>query len=486
MAEIIIFLIISLALFSSLFVKNLRKRNKKELLFLVLNVFFILLFVVYYILTKSYSNIIRFMSYTISIIIPIILVILNYYDYNFKEGLVVLSVNTVLLFGNRQLAKKLIFKFLKNRPHSFALHKKLGDIYKEEGGIRKAIGEYIVALNLKQVPFLYLEVAEMFYDLDNKDEAKEALLFIISREPNFLEAYLFLSKIYLESEQYKEAAKSLNDALKCYEGKGDYDIYYQLGEIHAKLNEFKESRSNFEKANEIVEKEIIRLYIAQLYLIENEEDKAIKAFKELLDVDILKPYVLYELAKVAKYRGEKDKAISYINEAIKYDDKIKDRALSEDMFYDIRTELILSVKLDDDEIEIVKEKLIDQKADKTIRKNILKNLKAHRKKTNILESFKLIEREKITDQEIEIIKHFSSIFSTINDMGDVTAKQKTKERVDKIFKENLKFSSIDEDLTNTDDFNVNKEEAVEVNTEEIIKKIEVIEEIEKATLNKFD
>ena len=172
-------------------------------------------------------------------------------------------------------------------------------------------------------------------------------------------------------------------------------------------------RYYFEKAYEIEETEIVQLYLAQIYLIENEEEKAIEKFKELLDSETLKPYVLYEMAKIAINRGEKDKAISYLNESIRLDDKSKDRACREEMFADIRTELVCSVKLDEDEIVTVKEKLVEENIDKEIKKNIIKNLQAQRQKKNILETFKLVENEDITSEEIEIIKHFSSIFSKI-------------------------------------------------------------------------
>ncbi len=490
MIETIIFLTISLILFAYLFITNFKKRNKRQILFLIADIIIILIFFIYFLSNKSHNILIQLIAYIVSIIIPVIIIILNHYEYNVREGALIFAVNFILLFGNRALAKKIIFKFLKNRPHSYSLHKKLGDMYKEEGGIRKALSEYIIALNLKQVPSLYLEVAEMFYDLDNKEEAREALIYILSKEDDFLEAYIFLSQIYLESKQYKEAAKTLNDALKCLKDKGSYDIYYKLGEIHAKLNEFKESRSNFEKAYELNENSIIQLYIAQILLIENEEDKAIELFKELLDLEALKPYVLYELAKVAKCKYEPQKAISYINEAIKLEESLKERAFKEEMFADIRDEFILSVKLDKEEIENIKEKLVNQKTDKEIRKSILKNLQAHGgKKSNVFEKFKLVEiDDEISESEMEIIKHFSGIYTTITDMGDVTTQQKTKERVDRIFKEKLGYIAVkNPPIHNQENIEINefKKEIEEQIREQAREQVEVseknIEEIEEKT-----
>ena len=236
------------------------------------------------------------------------------------------------------------------------------------------------------------------------------------------------------------------------------------------------------------ENTIIQLYIAQILLIENEEDKAIELFKELLDLETLKPYVLYELAKVAKCKYEPQKAISYINEAIKLEESLKERAFKEEMFADIRDEFILSVKLDKEEIENIKEKLVNQKTDKEIRKSILKNLQAHGgKKSNVFEKFKLVEiDDEISESEMEIIKHLSGIYTTITDMGDVTTQQKTKERVDRIFKEKLGYIAVKYPfIENQENFGVNefKKEIEEQIREQAREQVEVseknIEEIEE-------
>lgn len=440
MIEIRIFLILAVLLFINLFIENIKIRNKKQILFLILDVFSILLFVIYFLITRKHSHIIRVVFYSVSIITPTILTILNKYKYDFREGIIVFVANILVFFDNNQLARKIIYDFLEKRPHSFSLHKKLGDMYKEEGGIRKALKEYIIAINLKHVPSLYLEITEMLYDLGNKDEAKEALTFILNKEPDFFDAQMFLSKIYLDAEQYKEAAKTLEDALKCPDCLIDYEIHYNLGEIYAKLNDFQASKTNFEKAYELKENHILQFYIAQIYLIEKEDEKALEKFRELLYYETLKPYVLYELAKYSKHINENSKAISYVNEAIKLEDKLKDKAFNEELFLDIKSEFVVSVKLDEDEIEALKEELSDDKVDKKTRKNIFKNLNEQKiLNTNVLENFKVFEKEEeITENETQIIDHLSNIFSTITHMGEVTSKLRTKERVDRIFEEKLK------------------------------------------------
>ncbi len=444
MVELIIFLVLSIALFIYLLIKYIKKNKRKFYVYLFIYLSFIIIFIINYLINKQHSNFIRVLSYLISIILPAIAVFIEELGYDFREGLLLALIKILLIFKNKKLSKKLIFKFLKKRPHSYALHKKLGDIYKEEGGIRKALNEYIIAINLKQVPSLFLEVTEMFYDLGNIEEAKEGLIYILSKEPDFLEAYLFLADIYLEQEKFKDAARTYKEALQCFDEKGDYEIYYKLGILYSRVNEFKFSKEYFEKALKLVDKEILHFYIAQIILIENNIPRAVDKFKELLDSKLLRPYVLYELARIAVYREEKHKAISYINEAIRLEEKLKERAFNDYIFSNIKSEFLLSVKLDEDEIEIVKEKIRNQTRDKEVIRDIENILETHKKeKPSILQKLKFVEIPEVvlTEEELDIIIHLSNTSSLITNMGEITSQEKTKSRVDRIFKQ--KFDQIE-------------------------------------------
>ncbi len=440
MIVLITFLIISIAIYTYLLILTIKDNKRNNIAVLVLSALLIFAYLINFIIKEENTFIISFLFTIFSVLMPVTTIILHNLELNLKEASILFLVEFSLFFNNSRFAKFIISKFLENKPHSYPLHKKLGDIYLNEGGVRKALNEYIVAINLKQDTYLYLEVAKIFYDLDNKDEAKEALNFILSKKPDFLEGHIFLSNIYIELEQYKEAARVLNDALFCHKEDVDYSIYYKLGEIYARVSDFKSSKEAFEKAYELKEDELIELYIAQLNLIENEEEKAINIFKELLYNDFLKPYVLYELAKVAIGKMENGKAISYINEAIRLDADLEKRAFEDYAFVNIKSEFIVSVHFDESEIKEIKEKLNKQKTDKKTYENILENLKSNKvKKASLLEKLKIVEKSgnELTKEEIEIIELFSETYSTIYHMGQVTSKEKTKQIVDRIFKQKL-------------------------------------------------
>ena len=439
MVELIGFLILAIPLLIYLIIRVIKKKDYKYYIYIAISFISILIFTIYYLVTKEYSFIIRFVAYFFGIILPAIGLIVVELGYDIREAFILFFVEILLLFKKRKLARKLIFKFLENKPHSFALHKKLGDIFLKDGATRKALNEYIIAINLKQVKSVFLDVAKLYYDLGNIEEAKEGLIYILDKEPEFLDAYMFLAEIYIEKENYKEAARIYNESLKCFKDNLDYNILYKLGVIYAKINDFLASKESFQKAYDIRENDLFLFYIAQMNLIENDIESAVKIFKELLDNPILEAYVFYELAKVAIYRDEKDKAISYVNQAIKIEDSLKDRAMKDHAFSEIKKDFIVTVKLDESEIESVKSKLKSQSEDKELIKKILNEMQYKNNKKSILEKLKLVESKEIelTPEDIELMIHLSNTTTKLTNMNDISVQEKTKEIVDKIFKQKL-------------------------------------------------
>ena len=146
------------------------------------------------------------------------------------------------------------------------------------------------------------------------------------------------------------------------------------------------------------------------------------------------------MAKIALNKGDDLKAISYINEAIKNNERLEKRAMFDYAFASIKEEFIVSVKLDEDEVDMIKQQLDEEKIDKNIKKNILKNIQKDKKRKGvILKKFKFIEDTdiEITEEKYDIIELFSNTYSTINNMGEITSREKTKETVDRIFKQKL-------------------------------------------------
>ena len=77
----------------------------------------------------------------------------------------------------------------------YDLHKKLAKIYEKEGGMRKAIDEYVQCIDLNKQDYdSYYKVATLLNDLDRKPEAIEMLNNLLSKKPEYYEASMILGE----------------------------------------------------------------------------------------------------------------------------------------------------------------------------------------------------------------------------------------------------------------------------------------------------
>ena len=92
----------------------------------------------------------KFLIYLLSIIIPIIIIYLEYKNINFSE-IIYISLAKIMLFaGDSKTAKSFLIKLVTKYPESYFGHKMLAEIYESEGGMRKAIDEYVQVIDINK------------------------------------------------------------------------------------------------------------------------------------------------------------------------------------------------------------------------------------------------------------------------------------------------------------------------------------------------
>ena len=65
----------------------------------------------------------------------------------------------------------------------------LAEVYEKEGGMRKAIDEYIKVLDIKGDDYKsYFKISKLLNDLERKDEAIEMLGILVKKKPELSEA----------------------------------------------------------------------------------------------------------------------------------------------------------------------------------------------------------------------------------------------------------------------------------------------------------
>lgn len=418
MFEQLLFNLLAVSLFIIIFFKIIRKNDGNYIFILVLQTIGIIVSFLE-ILNKINESILGgTIRYVFSIVIPLLIIFIEIRGINFSEILSVIAAKFFMLIGDTKTAKSILLKLVTKYPESYLGHKLLAECYEKEGGMRRAIDEYVTSVDINKKDYKsYFKIADLLRDLGKKDEAIQMLETLVKTKPDCYEASILLGELLCEQERFKEAANVYNEALRYKPA--DFDLYYNLGIVYTRLSDFQMAKEMYEKAAAINH----RMYGANYNLgliafIQRDYDTAEKYFEKSLYGE-LEAMSYYQLAKIYVYKGEKDKAITFLNKAIELDPKLLQLANKEKTFKKIKEYITVSVKMDDT-VKVAKE--------------------------DELEEFEA-RRSIILKQQEEIArKYLDDTLKLIEEMSENSSKQKVDEKVDYIFnKEKRKKEKIQED-----------------------------------------
>lgn len=176
---------------------------------------------------------------------------------------------------------------------------------------------------------------------------------LVRNKPDYYEGSCLLGDLLCEQERFKEAANVYQSALKYRPD--DFELYYNLGIVYTRLSDFQLAKEMYERAANINH----RLYgaqynLGQIALIQKDLDTAEQYFEKSLYGD-LEAMSYYQLAKICALKGEKDKAINFINKAIELEPKLLKLASKERAFRDIKEHITVSVNMKEKEDKIQEE-----------------------------------------------------------------------------------------------------------------------------------
>ncbi len=407
MLENIIFSLLAFSLFIIVFFKIIKKDDTNYIILLILQGIGIAIIFFEIRLGIKANLFFRVLRYILSIILPMLVIFLEFKDINFSEILSVGIANFLVLIGDTKGAKAILSKMVEKYPDSYYGHKLLAVIYEKEGGMRKAIDEYVTAIDIKKNDYnSYYKISELLRDLGKKDEAIEMLEKLVRNKPDMYDASCLLGDMLCEQERFKEAASVYESALKFRPA--DYELYYNLGIVYTRLNDFQMAKDMYERAASINHKLWGAKYnLGQLALIEKEYNLAEQYFKESLYDKNLEAMSYYQLARIYAGRGEKDRALEFLNKSIELDHRLLKKASKEKVFQNIRELITVSVKMDDD-------------IEKDRNKEIAEEVK------ELEESHILITQERAAQDYLEDTN------SLIEDISENTTRQRTIDRVSEI------------------------------------------------------
>ena len=350
MLEKILFNVVAFALFVIIFFKMIKNNDMTYLIALSMEAIGIALNFIILIFTLEINWFIKLILYLLSIIIPIIVLYLEHRKINLTEIISISMAKIAILFNNNKKAKNILIALISKYSNSRIGHKMLAQIYEQEGGMRKAIDEYVKVVEIdKQDYDSYYKITLLLKDLGNKDEAIEMLKNLNNKKPDFLEATITLSDLLCEQERYKEALTLVTEALKYHPN--NYDLYYSMGIIYTMLNDFNNAKTCYEKAATINTLLHTTDYnIAQINLILGDIEEAEKYFMKCVDDEELSAKAYFYIAKICMLHNDKDNAIKYLNVSIELDPVYYKKAEEEPLFIPIKS-LINYPSIDEEDIE---------------------------------------------------------------------------------------------------------------------------------------
>ena len=98
-------------------------------------------------------------------------------------------------YGNNKKSKEIWLHIADKYPESGLAHKKLAEIYEKEGGMRKAIDEYVKAVDLNKKDYdSYFKISYLLNELDKKEDAVVMLNNLLSKKSDYINASILLRR----------------------------------------------------------------------------------------------------------------------------------------------------------------------------------------------------------------------------------------------------------------------------------------------------
>ena len=364
--EQLIFAVIALALFVIVFTKMLKHNDTTYISILILAVVGLLIDLVEVIASNGLSLIFKILKYVLAIAIPIIVIAIEKGKLTFLEVKNVIKAKVFLWLGNTKAAKDALIAISNKYPQSYIAHKMLAEVYELEGGMRKAIDEYVQAIDINKQDYdSYYTIASLLTQLDKKEEASQMLNSLLQKKPEYYKATELLGELLLEKEMYKEAVSVYTEGLKY--NPTSYELNYSLGIAFTMLNDFQSAKIYYEKAAELNSLAYNTKYsLAEIAMIYKELEEAEKYLLEVLEEDNgeLEADSYFELAKINMIKGEKQKAIDYANIAIEIDaKKIAPKIKNDEIFIPIIAKINIPFNLenldeDEKQVKMTKKELV--------------------------------------------------------------------------------------------------------------------------------
>jgi len=164
----ILFYVLSIALFAIMFIKLMRKIDNLYLSSIILQSIGIAINFIALVFGFELNAFFTILTCLFSVIIPIFILVCEYYEIDITEKIYVMIAKAYLFSKDTKGAKKILLALIDKNDNCKEAHKMLAEIYEKEGGLRRAIDEYIKVVDLDSKAYdSYFKIAVLLKELGN-------------------------------------------------------------------------------------------------------------------------------------------------------------------------------------------------------------------------------------------------------------------------------------------------------------------------------
>lgn len=167
--EQLLFVFISFAIFVYMFFKMISRNDTSYVGILVCEAIGIALNFIEVLFSVKLDTFLIILKYVLAVVIPIAVVLLEKRNIYLYEIIDITMAKIYLMFSNNKNAKRSLIDLIDKNRNNYKAHKMLAQIYEKEGGMRKAIDEYVQAIDIDKHDYeSYYKVANLLNGLDKK------------------------------------------------------------------------------------------------------------------------------------------------------------------------------------------------------------------------------------------------------------------------------------------------------------------------------
>ena len=195
MMKKIVFIVLALYLLIMMFFKLIKNIDKIYISILIIQLIGLILGLVEIVFSLNFNIVVKIIMYLISVIIPIVIILMERKGKNLSELIYSIIAKFYNMTGNTKKAKALWLSLIDKYPENYLAHRKLAEIYEKEGGMRKAIDEYVKSVDINKKDYdSYYRISFLLNELGSKEDAKVMLTNLLSKKPDYIDASMLLRR----------------------------------------------------------------------------------------------------------------------------------------------------------------------------------------------------------------------------------------------------------------------------------------------------